>query len=250
MAKTTVAGWISSLRFGRLAGEFRTLNMSTDITTAAEFHLFNWLDKNRKLLIQAAAVLAVAALVVSFYLWKKGQKEVAAGEALSDISGANAAADYLKLAEEYPNTAAAPHAVLLAAGDLFDNGKYPEAQAQYERLTRDYPDSTLRVAATLGVAACLDAQGKIADAITRYNDFVKRYPSDGATSQARAALGRLYEAQGKPEQALQIYQELARAEANTSFGMEAAMRSQAVLAQHPELRNLKASTAPANVPQP
>jgi len=222
--------------------------MSTDITTTAELHFFNWLDKNRKLLIQAAAVLAVAALVVSFYLWNKGQKEVAAGEALSDISGANAAADYLKLAEQYPNTAAAPHAVLRAAGDLFDNGKYPEAQAQYERLTRDYPDSTLRVAASLGLAACLDAQGKIADAITRYSDFIQHYPSDAAISQARAALGRLYEAQGKPDKALQIYQEVQRAEANSSFGMEAAMRAQAVLAQHPELRDVKPPVATSKAP--
>lgn len=222
--------------------------MSTDITTAAELHFFNWLDKNRKLLIQAVVIVMIAAFVVSFYFWKKGQKETAAGEALSEISGANAAADYLKLAEQYPNTAAAPRAVLLAAGDLFDNGKYPEAQAQYERLSRDYPESTLRVAAALGLAACLDAQGKIADAITRYNDFIQRNPNDAATAQARAALGRLYETQGKPDKALQIYQEIQRAEANTSFGMEAAMRAQAVLAQHPELREVKTPVATPKIP--
>ena len=223
--------------------------MSTDIAAATEVHLLNWFDKNRARLVQIAGLLAVGALVIGYYFWHKQQSEVAASEAVSKIaSGPYAAEAYLKIATEHPSAPAAQRAVVLAAGEYFAADKFPEAQTQFERVIRDFAEGPFRIQATLGVAACLDAQGKADEAATRYNDIIQRYPTDPAATQARSALARVYEAQGKFTDALAIYQELARTEAYTSFGLEAGVRLQALLAAHPELVPKPLAPAPALTP--
>lgn len=222
--------------------------MNTEAAATVGWHRFlNWLEANWKKVLQGAAVAAVVAMAVSYYFWNQGQREIVASEALSNVTGPDTAAAYLKLAGEYPQTAAAPRAVLLAAGDLFMAGRYPDAQTQFERVLRDYPETSFRVQSLLGVAACLDAQGKTADATTRYNELIQRHPNDSASSQARSALARLYEMQNQPDKALQLYQELTRSEAYSSFGLEARIRLEDLLARHPEL---KAKLTPANGAQP
>ena len=212
------------------------------------WHRFlNWLETNWKYILQGAAVVAVVATVISFYYWNQGQREIMASEALSNVNGPNAADAFLKLAGQYPKTDAAPRAVLLAASDLFMAGRYADAQAQFERVLRDYPATSFRVQALLGVAACLDAQGKTAEAATRYSELIQRHPNDSVSSQARSALARLYEMQNQPEKALQLYLELTRSEAYSSFGLEAGICLQDLLARHPEL---KAKMNPAGAAQP
>jgi TolA-binding protein len=209
--------------------------MSTDIAVTTGFiRLLNWLEANRQRVVTGAAAVAVVALAVSFYFWKHNQGEQEASEALSAIVSPNPAA-YLKLVEEHPHSAVAPRAVLLAAGDLFAAGQYTDAQAQFNRLLQEYADSPFRPQAYYGLAACTDAQGKTADAVQAYKDLLQRYPSDPLTPHVRSALARLYEAQGKPELAIPIYQQQAREEANSSFGLEANVRLQALLAQNPQL---------------
>ena len=210
--------------------------MSTDITAATEVHLLNWFDKNRARLVQLGGLLAVGALIIGYYFWHKQQSEAAASEAVSKIgSGPYAAEEYLKIATEHPSAPAAQRAVVLAAGEYFAAGKFAEAQTQFERVTKDFAEGPFRIQATLGIAASLDAQGKADEAATRYSDLIQRYPTDPAATQARSALARVYEAQGKFTDALAIYQELARTESYTSFGLEAGVRLQALLAAHPEL---------------
>lgn len=219
--------------------------MTTEAPTAIHVERsLNWLDTNRNKLIQIAIGVAVVALAVSYYSWSRQQQETNASAALSDVTpGAGAADAYLKLAGQYPKTAAAPRAVLLAAGDWFAAGKYAEAQAQFERLLRDYSESPFRVQGLLGVAACFDAQGKTADATSRYDEIVKRHPNDTATAQAKSALARLHEAAGKPELALALYEDLQKTEVYNSFGLEANIRRLALLAKHPELAKAKAPAA-------
>jgi tetratricopeptide (TPR) repeat protein len=226
--------------------------MSTDIALTTGFYRFlNWLEANRQRAIAAAGIIAVLALVVSFYLWEQGQKKTEASEALSAITGPDPDA-YLKLVAEYPNSDVAPRAVLMAAGDYFTAGRYADAQTQFERLLQDYPDSSLRPQAYFGEASCADAQGKAADAIQDYKDLLARYPSDDLVPQVRSALARLYETQGKPELAVPIYQEQAREESYNSLGLEANVRLQALLAHNPGLAKTAApaptSTNPIQTP--
>ena len=237
---------ISGLRFECPPGTLRLLNMSTDIATAAEFHLTGWYEKNKRQLAWAVGIIAVVALVLSFFFWKRGQRETDASEALSNLTPGQATAQaYLKMAGQYPDTAAAGRAVLLAASASFTEGRYAEAQAQFERFLREQPESASRPAALLGVAASIAAQGRAAEALQRYQEIAQRFPNDPVSSPAKAAMARLYETQNQYNQALPIYQELARSEANQSYGLEAMVRMQDLLARHPELAN--ASPAPAPV---
>jgi tetratricopeptide (TPR) repeat protein len=223
--------------------------MSTDIATAAEFHLMGWLEKNKRQVAWVLGSIAVLALVISFYTWKKGQREVEAGEAFSNIRlSPEAAPSYLKLATEYPGTAAGERAVLLAAGGSFIAGNYTEALSRFEQLLREYPDSTFRTQALLGTAACLDAQGKIAEATTRYQDLIERWPNDPTTVQAKSALARLYERQNQPERALRLYEELARTASFSTHGLLASVLMQDLLARHPELARAKSPAADIKLP--
>lgn len=221
--------------------------MSTDIATAAEFHLTGWYEKNKRQLAWGAGIVAVAALAVSFFYWKNGQREVDASEALSNLTpGQSAAQAYLKVSEQYAGTAAAGQALLLAASSSFTEGKYADAQAQFERFMKEQPESPSRPAALLGIAACFAAQGKTTEALQKYQDIAQRFPNDPVTAPAKAALARLHEAQNQFTQALPIYQELARNEVNQSYGLEAMVRMQDLLARHPELAS--ANVAPAAAP--
>jgi predicted negative regulator of RcsB-dependent stress response len=228
---------ISSLPFAGMTGTLRLQIMTTEAPAAIQIERsINWLDANRTKLIQAAIVVVVLVVAVSFYLWNGGQKEIEASKALSNVSpGPGAADSYLKLAGEHSGTVAASRAVLLAAGELFSAGKYGEAQSQFARFEKEYANSPLRIQGLLGVAASLDAQNKTADAIARYEDLIKRHSDEPAMAQARSALARLYEAQNKPELALSLYDDLRRTEAYSSFGLEANIRRMDLLAKHPEL---------------
>ena len=103
---------------------------------------------------------------------------------------ADVAPAYLKVASEYPKSAAGLQALLLAAADQFEKGKYAEAQQQFERIVREHRESPLASEAMLGVAASLDAQGKTAEATTAYKNLVDRQPNAARrVSRIRRGLG-------------------------------------------------------------
>lgn len=204
--------------------------------------------------IQGAVAVAVVATVAAFVIWRKGQRELAASEALSKVRppAARTAATltgladaYLKVAGERKGTAAAMRARLLGATALFEEGKYADAQAQYEKFLSEYPDSPHRPEAFLGVAACLAAQGRVAEAIPRYQDLVSRFPQSPVAVQAKVSLARLYELNQKPAEALRLYQELSRGEAWGSVVEEARLRIEDLLQQHPALAAATNQVAPA-----
>lgn len=210
--------------------------MSTDIATVAEFHLTNWWDKNKQRVIYLGGVVAVVALVASFFIWNKRQQEINASEVLSKVQpGPGMTQELLKVAGDFSGTAAAERALLMAAGSAFTDGKYAEAQSTYERFLRESPESPSRPAALLGVAASLDAQGKMADATAKYQDIIQRYANDPAAIPAKSALARLLERQGQLSQAMAMYQDLMRSQQNASYGLESMVRLQNLVAAHPEL---------------
>ena len=221
--------------------------MTTDIATAAEFHLTDWWDKNKKLVIQVVGVVAVVALVVSFYVWNKNKHEQDAAEALSTVQVTDGGAQsYVKVADDYSGTRAAARALLLAAGSEYANGKFAEAESLYQRFLKSSDDADWRPIALLGVATSLNAQGKKAEAVTRYQDFLQRYANDPGAIAAKSALAHLYESQSQFNQALDLYQEIGRSAQNTSYGLEAMVSLQNLTAAHPELmEKLKAASAGA-----
>lgn len=190
------------------------------------------LEANKKQVAWGSAVVAVVALVVSYYTWSQAQKNVQAGQALSAVMAdampgggrTESAEAYLKVVAEYPRTSAAARAALAAAGTLFAQEKYAEAQAEFQKFTRDYPDSPFRGQALLGVAASLDAQGKMDEAARAYKELIDRHPSDIVVPQAKFELARVYEAQNRIKEALELYEELSRTHNYNSLGGEADLK--------------------------
>lgn len=228
--------------------------METDVTESLNLaKLWVWLETNRKPALWGAVVVVGAGLILWFILWQHGEKQIAAGEALSDIvmaqmAGPNARPApeaYLKVAANYPSSGAGAQALLLAGGTLFAEGKYDQARMQFQRFRLEHPDSPLYTVALLGAASCLDAQGKVTEAIAAYKDIKDHHALDIVAPQAKFALARMYEAQNQLEPARALFDELAR-DPNTSLGSEAGMRLEELLLAHPEL--VPAAPAQTNAP--
>jgi tetratricopeptide (TPR) repeat protein len=210
-----------------------------------------WLETNRNKIIIGAIILATAALLMGLAVWKRDQDEIAASHALLNLQvrqpDATEAApeSYLSVARQYPRTAGAKHALLLAGQAYFAEGAYEEAQSTFQQIMDRHPNSPLLPQAMLGVAASLDARRQDAEAIARYQEVITRFPQTAAASQSRLALARLHELENQPEQALRLYDELIRTD--DAWSGEARERRRQLLLDYPALRE---SAAPPPVQQP
>ncbi|MCU0786077.1 MAG: tetratricopeptide repeat protein [Verrucomicrobia bacterium] len=213
-----------------------------------------WFEANKKQVSWGAGILVIVGVIVSYYVWSQGEKEISAGEALSDAvaaavssgSYAESADAYLKVAAAHPGTSAGARALLAAGGALFTQGKYAEAQAQFQKFSRDYPDSPFRGQAMLGVAAALDAQAKPEEAARAYKELIDRHPGETLVPQAKFALARIYESQNKLGQALGLYEDISRAQSYGSVVNEAGIRAEALRSKLPA--QASAPTAAATLP--
>lgn len=234
--------------------------MESDVTQSAAWYKFlAWLEVNKKQVIYGLVGAMVVGLAVWYFVWNSEQKRIAAGEAFSEVfvplaTGATpktqASANYLKVANEYSSTKAGERAQLLAAVNLFGDGKFPEAQAQFERFVRENRESALAGQAQFGIAASLDAQGKTNEAATAYKALIDRRSAESVIPQAKFALARLYEAQGNPEAAYQLFEGLAMDERFSSIGSEAGMRAEELRTKHPELAPKPEAPAPGGLNMP
>jgi predicted negative regulator of RcsB-dependent stress response len=226
--------------------------MESDLTESAFFlKLWAWGDKNRKQLLYGLIALVVVGVIAAFWLAHASEKQKDANAALSALTsrsvatpGTKQSADaFLKVNADFPDTDAGQRALLLAAGDLFADGKYDVAMAQFNKFLQDYNSSPFAAQAALGVASCYDAMGKTNDAISGYQGIVARYPLQNVIAQAKLRLGTLLEAQGKYQEARSAFEDLARTFQGTMLGSEGLARFQALMAAHPPAP--PAATTPA-----
>ena len=209
-----------------------------------------WLEFNKKRVIVAAAVVTVVASSVAIYRWHHAERELQANTALlrvqrvAERNGAGqppSAEPFLRVASDFRGTRAAGRALLLAAEALYAEGKYGEAAQQFESFLRESSGSPFAPTAAFGVAATLDAQGKTNEAVAAYQGVISDYPASAVANQAKLALGGLHEARNELTQAARLYGELAAPGQQSAWGIEAGMRRENLLRQHPEL-------APTNTP--
>jgi predicted negative regulator of RcsB-dependent stress response len=229
--------------------------MSGEITESSRYYDFlAWLEINKKQIVTGAVIVAVLAVAVSYYVYSKNQRELAANAALlkvglpvggPDQASPPTAQAYFKVADEYSSTKAGLRALLFGAGALFTDGKYSEALTEFQKFQNRYPGSSLCPIAALGVASCMDSMNQVDNAIKAYQDIITRYPDDAVAPQAKIALARLEEAKKQPEQALKLYEEVARQAGRSYWGSEANEARNVLLAKYP---NLVRTNAPATPP--
>jgi TolA-binding protein len=216
--------------------------MESDLTQSALFYkLWAWGDKNRKQLLWGLIALIVVGIGVAFWLAHQSEKQNEANDALSKLTSqgvvsgkAEPAPDaMLKVATDYPDTAAGQRALLLGAASLFDAGKYDEAQARFQQFIKDNSDSPFVSQAAYGIAASLDAEGKTNDAVSSYQSIVDRYQNQNVAPQAKLALARLLEGQGKFSEARNNLEDILRSTQGTTASEAAGLLEQ-LNAAHPE----------------
>jgi tetratricopeptide (TPR) repeat protein len=218
--------------------------MESEVPSTAVFYkCLGWIDQNRERVLYGTAAALVLGLVVYFFIWRSGEKQKEAGQALAkafipQMTGARDRVDpttYLKVATDYAGSHSAATAMLLGAAALFESGKYAEAQAEFEKFARQHRESAFMGEAQLGIAACLEAQGKTPEALTAYKNLVDRRPSDAVIPQAKYAMARIYDGQDKPELAYPLYEDVARTDPFGSSGQYAGLRAEELRSKHPNL---------------
>ncbi|HEU6448551.1 MAG TPA: tetratricopeptide repeat protein [Verrucomicrobiae bacterium] len=226
-----------------------------DAPTLFLMKLWPWLETNLKAIIAGAIIIAVVIFGTVFYKTHQGQKEIDAGQALSHLSFENHGVDaLLKVAGDYPGTAAGKRAMLEAAETLFAAGKYPDAQAQFQKYLDNNPDSQFSDEASLGVAESLEAQGKTDAAASAYQRVSSQSGNPSVIVAAKFGLARIDQLQGKTADAEKVYQDVARANPGSPYAQEAAMRAmelkttQFVPSVVSAATNAPAKTAPASTP--
>jgi predicted negative regulator of RcsB-dependent stress response len=229
--------------------------MNSDSTDSG-IELLAWLEVNKKRLAIGAVVALVVGFGIYIYNYMADQKETAASAALVALHNPVGATNeppisstaYLKVANDYPGSAAAERAIILAAGASFTDGKYTDAQNQFERLQKEHPSSKWAPDAAFGIAASLESQGKRDEAITAYQRVVTSYPNSSVVNEARLALARIYEVKGQPAEALKQYDDITRGGMMTMRSQEAIMRRSQLYKQHPELEKTATNSAPTITP--
>jgi TolA-binding protein len=224
--------------------------MQSDVThLTLQDQLLTWFEKNKRQVVWGAVALAVIGVAIGIYFWHQDQAESDASKSLSLITAGTqppATDALLKFVSENSGSEAARRALLLAAGNLFAEGKFKDAQAQFEHFLRDYRDSSFAPEALLGVAACKEAQGMTNDAVNAYKDIVDHHPNESVTPQAMFSLARLYQAQGKLELARDNYEKVAQMDPNGTIGSQATMELADLFAKNPSL--VPARPAAASTP--
>jgi TolA-binding protein len=203
-----------------------------DAPAAYFFKLWPKIEANWIRIAMGGGVIIAAAMLISFYSWQRDQKEIVAGRALTQLilsaprnaADGQAADGFLKVAGDYPGTAAGQRAWLQGATLLFAAGRYADAQTQFQKFLDAHPDGLFAAQAALGVAASLDAQGKMDLAAAAYQRVMKNYSDALTANSAKFALAQIDERQNKFTDALNLYEEIARSDPNDSLGSEAGMR--------------------------
>jgi TolA-binding protein len=226
-----------------------------DAPAAYFFKLWPKIEANWIRIALGGGVIAVVAILISFYSWQQEQKEVYAGKALTQFmmtaprnaSGSQQADNFLKIAGDHQGTFAGQRAWLQGAAMLFEAGRYADAQTQFQKFLDAHPDSVFVGQAALGLATSLDAQGKMDLAASAYQRVINT-PSDAiAATSAKFALAQIDERQGKLTDALNLYEDIVRYSANSTMGSEAGLRAMELKMK---LQSAPPSTAPAAPSKP
>ncbi len=203
------------------------------------FKLWPWLEANQKRLAGIAVVIAIAVGIYFFIAERQTQREVAAGQALTQLlvappanAGSVALANaFVQLAEKYSGTAAAERAGLQAATTLYAAGNYDQAQVQFEKLASAHAAGALAATANLGLAASFEAEGKLDLAAQNYRKVIAGFADSGEAVTAKFSLARVLAAQGKLKDALNYYSEVEHAPLAGSLGSEAGMHAREIESQ-------------------
>jgi tetratricopeptide (TPR) repeat protein len=190
--------------------------------------------------LQAAAGLAVVALVVGigwgWYSWRESRAQAA----LSDATALTVQADKPDAAPgtrdraaralelviaDHPRSSVVPQAAYELGNLKYASGKYPEARSAYELAIAKGASGALRSLSTMGIAYTWEAEKKYAMAAQALETAAKElHPKDFLYEEVLMARARDEELAGKPAVAVELYQRVLQDSPNTRHAEEARNR--------------------------
>ena len=242
------------LAFRAAAPNIRRHMSSESQGSSLQMDLLAWYEINKRAVFIGIALMIVAAAVLIVWKNRVQSRVTDASQALLALQ--TKAGDtntipvdqLIAVAQKHAGTPAAVQANLLAARELFQQGRYSEARARFDAVASE-SGSDLQPIGLYGLAASLDAENKLSEAVSAYQAVIT-FPSAGAlANQARLAKARVHETLKQPKEALALYDAISRSESPT-LANDAMMRKAALLRLHPELEKPAISTNSINILPP
>lgn len=186
-----------------------------------------WVSEYKWPVVGAVAAVAV---VVGFVSWTKSGAQHAEMDAAARLQQAQSVNDLSAVFNEFPDTKAAPMAMLRLAKVQFDQGMYDEALKNYDEFLRRYPGHSFAEAGELGRVHCLEATGRVEEALKGFQDFQKGMRF--LTPQAVIGQGRCLRALARTNDARIVYEDFITANSKSAWA--------------PRIRELLNEVAPAS----
>jgi TolA-binding protein len=183
-----------------------------------------WIKYRSRILMYTT--MLIVALALYFTYW--GIQESTRKHSEQALAEAKTAADYKKVADEYPKSAAAGNALLLMADKLRTEGKLDESSAALKSFIERFPKHSLISGAYTSLAVNQEAQGKLDDALVSYKKVTTSYPTSFSAPAAYVAQGRILDQQGKPDEARHAYETVMTQFSESPFQQEAMRMMQKV----------------------
>lgn len=139
-----------------------------------------------------ATMLAVAVfLVVGVPIFMvRNHRDSAKSKASALLSSAAQPGDLANIVKDYPDTPAAPVALLHLARTQYDQQDYAKAQSSYEDFLSRFATHELAPVAKLGKAHCLEGKGMTEEALKSFETFLSSNKGHFLTPQALMAKAR------------------------------------------------------------
>lgn len=200
---------------------------NTDLVASLLTGVIQFCKKNKRGVIAALVILALAAVTGSFYAahQKKVAEESWAAYYVAQTTlltqGEEAGFKQIDaLAKEFPGTNAAQYALLLKGDTLYAHENYAQAADVYKELS-NAKNETVHTVAALSRAAALQAAQDYKTSAEVMTTFIEKHPKHFALAQAYMTLASSQELAGDKQAALETYKHLLEAYTKTYFGVYA-----------------------------
>lgn len=162
-----------------------------------------WRSYDKTIVTIVCIALALGGTVALYITSKRSKMR----EASTKLFSSQGIKEFKAIVEEYPDSPAAPLALLKLAKIYFNAGQYDPALDKYDEFLNQYPDHQFVLVARLGQIHCLEAKGLVDHALTAFTDFVVKHPNHFLTPQAILGKARCLEQSDQPHEARVIYED-------------------------------------------
>jgi predicted negative regulator of RcsB-dependent stress response len=215
--------------------------LQTDEPNIIDTETVNW----RLIVYPVLLVLIIGVGGIGYYYYLQNQRDQAEATARAALIKATTPAEFLKVADQFPNTDQANLAILRAASASFDAHDLNGALAAYGKIAdnaalgADWHDN-----AELGLAGTLEAMGNNDKAIAAFLEVARRGEKSPYAPFAYNAVARIYEQRGDTQNERAILQEAAVLDPDSAFTRTAQAKLKELAPQQLTIP-VPANTAPA-----